>query len=140
MHFHQKCALEPRCNVYKRTRVVSSTSCTTGEQIIFEWNRRGLSEARTKSVYRVCEWALLVKSVSKLYLKVDLICQNRHLVSYWQVPGSIPGRGSIDFFFSFFTHFSPFFYSVPLLFHSNFQSWQMRSLPTLDPYVFLINQ
>ena len=22
------------------------------------------------------------------------------------------------------------------LFHSNFQSWQMRSLPTLDPYVF----
>ena len=25
-----------------------------------------------------------------------------------------------------------------LLFHSNIQSWQMRSLPTLDPYVFLI--
>ena len=24
---------------------------------------------------RVCEWALLVKSVSKLYLQVDLICQ-----------------------------------------------------------------
>ena len=26
-------------------------------------------------VERVCEWALLVKSVSKLYLQVDLICQ-----------------------------------------------------------------
>ena len=35
--------------------------------------------------------------------------------------------------------FSPiflFFDSVPLLFHSNFQSWQMRSFPTLDPYIF----
>ena len=37
-------------------------------------------------------------------------------------------------------HFPPiflFFDSVPLLFHSNFQTWKMRSLPTLDPYVFL---
>ena len=84
----------------------------------------------------VNEWALLVKSVSKLYLQVDLICQNKHLVSYRQVPGSIPGRGSIDYF-SFFPHFSLFFDSVPLLFHSNFQSWQILSLPTLDPYLFL---
>ena len=68
---------------------------------------------------------------------MDLICQNRHLVSYRQVPGSIPGRGSIDYF-SFFLHFPLFFDSVPLLFHSNFQSWQMRSLPTLDPYVFYL--
>ena len=68
--------------------------------------------------------------MSKLYLQVDLICQNRHLVSYRQVPGSIPGRGSF--------YFSPFFDLVPLLFHSNFQSWQMRSLPTLDPYVFFV--
>ena len=29
---------------------------------------------------------------------MDLVCQNIHLVSYRQVPGSIPGRGSIDFF------------------------------------------
>ena len=77
----------------------------------------------------------MVKSVSKLYLQVGLICQNRHLVSYRQVPGSIPGRGSIDYF-SFLLHFSLFFDSVPLLFHSNFQIWQMSSLPTLDPYVF----
>ena len=41
--------------------------------------------------------------------------------------------------FSFSSHFSHFFDSVPLLFHSNFQSWQMRSLPTLDPYVFYRN-
>ena len=41
--------------------------------------------------------------MSKLYLQVDLICQNRHLVSYRQVPGSIPCRGSIDFF-SLFSH------------------------------------
>ena len=26
--------------------------------------------------------------------------------------------------------------AIPLLFHLNFQSWQMRSLPTLDPLVF----
>ena len=77
----------------------------------------------------------LVKSVSKLYHQEDLICQNRHLVSYRQVTGSIPGRCSIDYFSSF-PHFFLFFDSVPLLFHSNFQSWQMRSLPTLDPYVF----
>ena len=25
------------------------------------------------------------------------------------------------------------------LFHSNIQSWQMHSLPTLDPYVFIID-
>ena len=74
----------------------------------FEWNRRGSSEARSESVKQVCEWALLIKSVSKLYLQVDLICQYRHLVSYRQVPGSIPGRGSIDYF-SFFPHFSLFF-------------------------------
>ena len=108
---------------------------STIKNISFEWNRRGSSEARSEFVYRVCEWALLVKSVSKLNLHVDLICQNIHLVSYRQVPGSIPGRGSIDYF-SFFPQFSLFFDSVPLLFHSNFQSWQMRSLPTLDPYVF----
>ena len=100
----------------------------------FEWNRRGSSEARSESVLRVCEWALLVKSVSKLYIQVDLICQNRHLVSYRQVPGSIPRRGSI----MFFAHFSLFLDSVPLLFHSNFQSWQMRNLPTLYPYVYLL--
>ena len=110
---------------------------STIKNISFEWNRRGSSEARSEFVYRVCEWALLVKSVSKLNLHVDLICQNRHLVSYRQVPGSIPGRGSIDFF-SFLPPFFCFFDSVPLLFHSNFQSLQMRSLPTLDPYVFLI--
>ena len=31
--------------------------------------------------------------------------------------------------------------TIPLLFHSNIQSWQMHSLPTLDPYdpyVFLL--
>ena len=61
----------------------------------------------------------LVKSVSKLYLQVDLICQNRYFVSYQRVPGSIPGRGSIDHF-------------------SNLQSWQMRSLPILDPYVCIL--
>ena len=99
--------------------------------IDFEWNRQGSSEARTESVWRVCEWALLVKSVSKLYLQVDLICQNRHLVSYRQVPGSIPGQHW------FFPPFLSLFDSVPLLFHSNFQSWQICSLPTLDPYVFL---
>ena len=49
-----------------------------------------------------------------------------------QGPGSIPGRGRI--FFIFFSLTS----APPLLFHSNFQSLQMRSLPTLDPYVFLI--
>ena len=65
--------------------------------------------------------------MSKLYFQVDLICQNRHLVSYRRVPGSI-----------FFPHFFLFFDSVPLLFRSNFQSLQMRSLPTLDPYIFLI--
>ena len=54
----------------------------------------------------------LVKSVSKLYLQVDLICQNIHLVSYRRVPGSIPGRGSIDYF-SFFPHFSYFFDRFP---------------------------
>ena len=57
----------------------------------------------------------MVKSVSKLYLQVDRICQNRNLVSYRQVPGSIPGPGSIDFspiFLSFLTG-SP---SVPLEF------------------------
>ena len=36
-----------------------------------------------------------------------------------------------------FSLFGQFFLSIDtLLFHSNFQSWQMRSLPTLDPYVF----
>ena len=73
----------------------------------FEWTRRGSSEARSESVYRVCKWALLVISVSKLYLQVDLICQNRHLVSYRQVPGSIPDRDRINFFF----FFSPIFVS-----------------------------
>ena len=70
-------------------------------------------------VTSLCEWAFLVKSVSKLYLQVDLICQNRYWVSYRPVPGSIPP-------------FSLIFDLVPLLFHSNFQNWQMRSLPTLD--------
>ena len=32
--------------------------------------------------------------------------------------------------------FKPYWYDSSLL-HSNFQSWQMRSLPTLDPYVCL---
>ena len=32
----------------------------------------------------------------------------------------------------------PFYGAIPLLFHSNIQSWQMHSLPTLDPYVFLV--
>ena len=39
-------------------------------------------------------------------------------------------------FFSFFSSIFSFFDSVPLLFHSNIQNWQMRSLPTLNPYVF----
>ena len=52
---------------------------------------------------------------------------------------TFPVAAALIFFFSFFTHFSPFFYSVPLLFHSNFQSWQMPSLPTLDPYVFFLH-
>ena len=33
--------------------------------------------------------------------------------------------------------FKPYWYDSSLL-HSNFQSWQMRSLPTLDPYVCLV--
>ena len=66
----------------------------------------------TFRVERVCEWLLLVKSVSKLYLQVDLICQNRHLVSYQQVPGSIPG--SIDFFFLFSPIFLSFLTRSPL--------------------------
>ena len=61
----------------------------------------GTDEDRAKREPSLCresvECSLLVKSVSKLYLQVDLICQNRHLLSYRQVPGSIPGRGSIDF-------------------------------------------
>ena len=52
------------------------------------------------------------------------------------VPG-FDSRSRQHYFFSFFPHFPLFFDSVPLLFHSNFQSWQMRSLPTSDPYVFL---
>ena len=40
-------------------------------------------------------------------------------------------------FLLFSPHFSLFFDSVPLLFHSNFQSLQILSLPTLDPYVFI---
>ena len=47
-----------------------------------------------------------------------------------------PVKAALIFFLSFFTHFCLFFDLVPLLFHSNFQSWQMLSLPTLDPYVF----
>ena len=35
------------------------------------------------------------------------------------------------------THGFLSFFEIYLLFNSNFQSWQMRSLPTLDPYVFL---
>ena len=76
------------------------------------------STLRQESIITSLWRALLVKSVSKLYLQVDLICQNRHLVSYRQVLGSIPGRDSIDFFFSPF--FSFFFWlgspSVPLEF------------------------
>ena len=36
------------------------------------------------------------------------------------------------------SQFFPYFFhdETSLLFHSNIQSWQMRSLPTLDPYVF----
>ena len=60
---------------------------------------KGLCPLIRKLVSGLCNESILVKSVSKLYLQVDLICQNRHLVSYRQVPGSIPGRGSIDFFF-----------------------------------------
>ena len=83
-----------RLNVAQITAV--SIEVNRQRNVNFEWNRR------------VCEWgALLVKSVSKLYLQVDLICQNRHLVSYRRVPGSIPGRGSIDYFSSF-PHFSLF--------------------------------
>ena len=76
-----------------------------------------------RSEKRVCVTSLWrVKSVSKLYLQVDLICQiDRSRVRF-------PAVAAFIFF--------PFFYSVPPLFHSNFQSWQMRSLPTLDPYVF----
>merc|ERR1711860_136337 len=46
-----------------------------------------------------------------------------------------PAAAAIIFspFFPSFLHMQP-----PLLFHSNFQSWQMRSLPTLDPYVFFM--
>ena len=46
--------------------------------------------------------------MSKLYLREDLICQKIHLVSYRRVPGSIPGRGSIAFFFIFHPFFSLF--------------------------------
>ena len=35
------------------------------------------------------------------------------------------------------THGFLSFFEIHLLFNSNFQSWQMCSLPTLDPYVFL---
>ena len=47
------------------------------------------------------------ESVLKLHLQVTF-----GQFSYRQVPGSIPDRGSINFFFD----------SVPPLFHSNFQS------------------
>ena len=37
-----------------------------------------------------------------------------------------------------FSLFSPFFDSVPSLFHSNSQSLQIRNLPTLDTYIIYI--
>ena len=47
--------------------------------------------------------------------------------------------GTFDQIF-FFPLFSLFFDSVPLLFHSNLQSWQMRSLSTLDDFFFLFGK
>ena len=76
----------------------------------------------------------LVKSVSKLYLQEDLICQNIHLVSYRQVPGSIPGRGSIDFFplfLSFLTRFP--FCSTPISKVGKWAAFQLRT-PTYFTY------
>ena len=82
---------------------------------------------------RVCEWALLVKSVSKLYFQVDLICQNRQLVSYRRVPGSIPGRGRIDYF-------SLFFDSVPFLIHSKFQNSKCAAFQLWTPTYFWVGK
>ena len=77
----------------------------------------------------------LVKSVSKLYLQVALICQNRYLVSYQRVPCSIPGRGSIDYF-SFFPPFLSLFWlgspSVPL----EFPKLTNTQPSNFGPYVF----
>ena len=74
-----------------------------------------LLDAEFTHFFRVCvrSLAFFVKSVSKLYLQVDLNCQNRHLVSYRRVPGSIPGRGSNEFCSPIFWLGSP---SVPLEF------------------------
>jgi len=41
-------------------------------------------------------------------------------------------------FFHFFNFLVIFHDETSFLFHSNIQSWQMRSLPILDPYVFLV--
>ena len=63
----------------------------------------------------------------------------RQLRSLWQLRPQLPQRlqrpyrrggragGLVEF--------KPYWYDSSLL-HSNFQSWQMRSLPTLDPYVY----
>ena len=72
-------------------------------------------------------WSNLCLNCIFKWTKVDLICQNRHLVSYRQVPGSIPGRSSIDHFPHFFLFFWLCSSSVPL---------EFPKLTTLDPLVF----
>ena len=102
----------------------------------------GTDEVRAKRESSLCNESVnghLVKSVSKLYLQVDLICQNRQLVSYRRVPGSIPARGNIDYFYfsliflSFLTRFP--FCSTRI---SKIGKCVAFQLWTLDPYVFFV--